>query len=89
MNFTPVSSVHKNKNAEFHQVIGVLLTTALYRTLCNETIAELVGVEPYLVKWVEEEVIYIGQGYRYALRDQDAFCLVIQDSLQGKSELQG
>ena len=24
----------------------------------------------------EEEVIYIGQGYRYALRDQDAFCLV-------------
>ena len=42
--------------------------------------------------WVgqeEEEVIYIGQGYRYALRDQDTFCLVIQDSLQGKSELQG
>ena len=37
----------------------------------------------------EEEDIYIGQGYRYALWDQDAFCLVIQDSLQGKSELQG
>ena len=39
--------------------------------------------------WVEEEDIYIGQGYRYTLRDQDTFCLVIQDSLQGKSELLG
>ena len=51
---------------------------------------------PVLTEWwqpnpplEEEEDIYIGQGYRYALRDQDAFCLVIQDSLQGKSELQG
>ena len=35
-------------------MIGVLLATAPYRTLCNKTIAELVGVKPYLVKkWVD------------------------------------
>ena len=34
--------------------------------------------------WALEEVIYIGQGYRYALQDQDAFCLAMQDSLQVK-----
>ena len=49
------------------------------------------AIEIFKHRWPaeEEEDIYIGQGYRYALRDQDAFCLVIQDSLQGKSELQG
>jgi len=42
-----------HNNAEFQRVIGVLLTTAPYRALCDETIAELAGVEPYLVKrWV-------------------------------------
>jgi hypothetical protein len=41
-------------NAEFQRMIGVLLTTAPYRTLCDETIAELAGVEAYLVKrWVD------------------------------------
>ena len=40
-------------NAEFRQVIGVLLIAAPYRTLCEETIAELAGVKPNLVrKWV-------------------------------------
>jgi hypothetical protein len=40
---------------EFHQVIGVLLTTAPYRPLCDETIAELAGVKPNLVKkWVND-----------------------------------
>ena len=35
-------------------MIGVLLTTAPYCTLCNETIAELVGVKPNLIKkWVD------------------------------------
>ena len=38
---------------------------------------------------MEEEDIYIGQGYRYALRDQDTFCLVIRDSLQGKKRTTG
>jgi len=43
-----------HNNAEFQWVIGVLLTTAPYRALCDETIAELAGVEPYLVKrWVD------------------------------------
>jgi len=40
-------------NAEFRQVIGVLLAVAPYRTLCDESIAELAGVRPNLVKkWV-------------------------------------
>jgi hypothetical protein len=39
---------------EFQRVIGVLLTSAPYRALCDETIAELAGVEPFLVKrWVD------------------------------------
>ena len=43
-----------HKNTEFQQVIGVLLTTSPYRALCDETIAELAGVKPNLVKrWVD------------------------------------
>ncbi len=39
----------------FQQMIGVLLTTAPYWPLCKETIAELAGVRPYLVKkWVND-----------------------------------
>ena len=39
----------------FRRVIGVLLTTGPYRPLCEETIAELAGVRPDLVKmWVED-----------------------------------
>ena len=42
------------KNAEFQRVIGVLLTSSPYRALCDETIAELAGVKPNLVKkWVD------------------------------------
>ena len=41
-------------SAEFRRMVGVLHTTASYRALCDETIAELAGVEPYLVKkWVD------------------------------------
>ena len=40
--------------AEFQRVIGVILTTAQYRALCDKTIAELAGVEPFRVKrWVD------------------------------------
>jgi len=53
------SSILKSRNvsgnADFRQVIGVLLTTAPYRTLCDESIAELAGVKPNLVKkWVND-----------------------------------
>ena len=40
-------------NAEFRQMIGVILAVAPYRTLCEESIAELAGVRLNLVKkWV-------------------------------------
>ncbi len=43
-----------HQNAEFQRMIGVLLTTSPYRALCDETIAELAGVKPNLVKkWVD------------------------------------
>ena len=42
-------------NAEFQRVIAVLLTTAPYRSLCDEAIAELAGVRSRLVKkWVDD-----------------------------------
>ena len=41
-------------SAEFQRMIGVVLSTAPYRALCDETIAELAGLKPYLVKrWVD------------------------------------
>src|SRR6267154_394735 len=43
-----------HKNADFQQMVGVLLTTSLYRALCDEMIAELAEVKPNLVKkWVD------------------------------------
>ncbi len=43
-----------HKEAEFKWMIGVLLTTSPYCALCDETIAELAGVKPNLVKkWVD------------------------------------
>src|SRR5258706_1419073 len=43
------------KNAEFQRIIAVLLTTSPYHALCDETIAELAGVKPNLVKkWVDD-----------------------------------
>ena len=51
-NILKVQVVHKK--AEFQQMIEVLLTTSPYRALCDETIAELAGVKPNLVKkWVD------------------------------------
>jgi len=42
-------------NAEFRRAIGVLLAVAPYRTLCEESIAELAGVRSNLVKkWVND-----------------------------------
>ena len=43
------------RNPEFRRMIGVLLITAPYRPLCEETIAELAGVRPDVVNmWVED-----------------------------------
>jgi len=43
------------KDAEFQRVIGVILATAPHRSLREETIGELVGVRPNLVKkWVDD-----------------------------------
>ena len=43
-----------HKKAEFQQMLGVLLTSSPHRALCDETIAELAGVKPNLVKkWVD------------------------------------
>ena len=42
-------------NAEFRRMIGVVHTTAPYRPVSEETIAELAGVRPNLVKkWVDD-----------------------------------
>ena len=42
-------------NAEFRRMIGVILTTAPYRPVCEETIAELAGVRSNLVRmWVKD-----------------------------------
>jgi len=44
-----------HRNAEFRRVVGVLLITTPYRPLCEETIAELAGVRPDVVKmWVQD-----------------------------------
>ena len=43
-----------HKKAGFQRMIAALLTTSPYRALCDETIAELAGVKPNLVrKWVD------------------------------------
>jgi len=60
-----------HSNAEFRRVIGVLLITAQYRPLCDETIAELAGVRPDLVKmWVDElgSIFYRDEGASGGIR---------------------
>ena len=56
--FELYSSILKSQivhnSAGFQRVIGVLLATAPYRALCDETIAELAGVEHFFVnRWVD------------------------------------
>ena len=60
-----------HRNAEFQRVIGVLLTVAPYRALCEETIAELAAVEPNLVKeWVDDlsSLLYRDEGTNGGIR---------------------
>jgi len=50
-----LSARRASTSAKFRQVVGVLLITAPYRPLCDETIAELAGAKPDLVKmWVDD-----------------------------------
>src|SRR5258706_599679 len=61
----------EHSNAEFQRVIGVLLTAAPYRALCEETIAELAGVGPNLVKkWVKDlsSLLYRDEGTNGGIR---------------------
>ena len=56
---------------EFRQMIGVLITTAPYRPLCEETIAELAGVELSVVKtWVDDlsSLLYRDEGANGVIR---------------------
>ena len=58
------------RNAEFRRMIGVLIT-ATYRPLCEETIAELAGVRPDVVKtWVEDlgSMLYRDEGASGGIR---------------------
>ena len=69
------SSILKSRivhsKAEFQRMIGVLLTAAPYRALCEETIAELAGVKPNLVKkWVDDlsSLLYRDEGTNGGIR---------------------
>jgi len=60
-----------HSKAEFQRVIGVVLSAAPYRALCEETIAELAGVEPNLVKmWVDDlgSLLYRDEGANRGIR---------------------
>ena len=60
-----------HSSAQFKRVIGVLLATAPYRSLCDETIARLAGVEPRLVKkWVGDlhSLLYRDEGVNGGIR---------------------
>jgi len=60
-----------HSNAGFRHTIGVLLITAPYRPLCEETIAELAGVRLNLVKkWVNDtsSLLYRDEGANGGIR---------------------
>ena len=68
-NILKVRIVHSN--AEFRRLIGVLLTTAQHRPLCEETVAELAGVKPNLAKkWVDDlsSLLYRDDGANGGIR---------------------
>jgi len=60
-----------HRKAEFQRMIGVLLIAAPYRALCEDTIAELAGVNPNLVKkWVNDlsSLLYRNEGTNGGIR---------------------
>ena len=73
--YTLYSSILKSQIApsdgKVQRVIGVILITAPYRSLCRETIAELAGVRPNLVKkWVDDlsSLLYEDEGANKGVR---------------------
>jgi len=55
----------------FRRMIGVLLATAPYRALCEETVAKLAKVQPHLVKkWVDDlsSLLYRDEGANGEIR---------------------
>ena len=59
------------RSDEFQRMIGVLLVTAPHRPLCEETIGELAGVKPDLVKmWVDDlgSMLYRDEGASGGIR---------------------
>jgi len=61
----------EHRKAEFQRMIGVLLSAAPYRALCDETIAELAGVKPNRVKtWVDDlsSLLYRDEGANGGIR---------------------
>jgi len=61
----------EHRKAEFQRMIGVLLTAAPHRALCEKTIAELAGVKPNLVEmWVNElsSLLYRDEGTNGGIR---------------------
>jgi len=61
----------EHRKAEFRRMIGVLLTAAPYRALCEETLAELAGVKPNLVKMLVDELsslLYRDEGTNGGIR---------------------
>ena len=60
-----------HSNAEFQRMLGVLLTAAPHRPLCEETIAELAGVRVGLVRiWVADlgSLLYRDEGANGGIR---------------------
>jgi len=61
----------EHRKTEFQRMIGVLLTAAPHRALCEKTIAELSGVEPNLIEmWVNElsSLLYRDEGANGGIR---------------------
>jgi len=80
------------RNAEFRRVIGVLLTTAPYRPLCEEAIAELAGVRPDVVKmWVEDlsPMLYRDEGAGGGIRVRHVSIsdFFVSDGCQGEYQV--
>ena len=78
---------------DFQKVVGVLLTTASYRPLCDETIAKLAGVKLNLVKkWVDDlsPLLYRDEGANGGIRVRhlSIYDFFISDSYDHQINLQ-